>query len=175
MLEAQDADKRVPAVDIGQEVLVRSFLLLLLNRIRLVDEVALPLVQLVFAEIAGRVVGREDETEGVAPAFARELGGVVWIDDGACVDDRVVRVENLFAFEEERALLLKENGKALISCDDGLIGFDLREVRVVGEIKRDRWRQSLLGRQADVGLDGAIDEEAVISDRRAHLRKRRGR
>jgi hypothetical protein len=50
------------------------------------------------------------------------------------VHDRDRRLENLDAFEEEGAALREEDREALVGRDDELIGFDLREVGVQGEV-----------------------------------------
>ncbi len=76
---------------------------------------------IVFAEIAGIVVRGEQQAERVAADFARQLRGIVGIDDGPRVDRGNLRAKNVDAFKEEWPLLFKENWEALIGGDDQLV------------------------------------------------------
>ena len=113
--------------------------------------------------LPGRVVGGEEEAEGVAPALARQLDRDVGVNDGARVDGRELRAEDFDAFEEEGALLLEEDGEALVGRVDRGVGLDLREVGVDGEVERRVGVDAELGRQAGVEADGAVDEAAGVS------------
>ena len=88
-------------------------------------------------KVARPLVARRHEAESIAAKFAGELDGHFRVDDGARMHDRERRLKNVYAFEEERAFLWKEDWKALISRDDCLIRFDLREVWIESEVERD--------------------------------------
>src|SRR5207237_655519 len=100
--------------------------------------------------------------KGITPALARQLRREVRVNDRARVDGGDHRAEDVFAFEEEGALLFEEDWKALIGCADGRVRFDLREVWIDGKVERDGRRQSVFSCQAQVGLDGFVGEMSRI-------------
>jgi hypothetical protein len=85
----------------------------------LIEQVAVVGVEpVVVDDVARPVVGGEHHAVGVAPAPAREFHRRVRIDDGARVDGRQRRLENLDAFEEERPALGEEDRETLVRRDD---------------------------------------------------------
>src|ERR1051325_8093535 len=72
------------------------------------------------------------------------------------------RLKNIDAFEKERPLLFKEDWKALIRGDDGLIGFDLSKVGIDRHIESHRRRQSIFECQARVKLDWFVQHATRI-------------
>ena len=81
------------------------------------------------------------------------------------------RVEDIDAFEEERALLGKEDGEALVRRDDELVCFDLRKVRIDGEVEGDVRRDCVLTGQSGIELDGIIHHAPWIEHARRGLRR----
>ena len=80
----------------------------------------------------GAGVARRDEAEGVAALLADELRSPVRVGDVAGVDDLELRVEEIGALEEERPLLLVEEGELLVHLELRGVGLHLREVGVEG-------------------------------------------
>ena len=104
----------------------------------------------VTAKVTRPVVGSEEQAEGVAAALARQLDRELGVDNGARVHRRQRRLKNVDTFEEERALLLEEDREALVRGDNRLIGLDLREVGVVGEVEHEVGGESEFHRHAEV-------------------------
>ena len=82
-------------------------------------------------------------------------------------------VEDVDALEEEGPLLFEEDRKPLVRRDDGLVGLDLREVRIHGEIKRDRWRKAVLCGHTDVEFQRLVQHSSRIEQRRVNSELRR--
>src|SRR5258708_24162838 len=72
----------------------------------------------------------------------------------------------VLALEKERPFLFKEDGKSLIHGNDGLIGFDLRKVRINRGIKSYVWSETELQVEAKIIVRPRIDETSGIQERR---------
>ena len=66
-----------------------------------------------------------------------------------------------------------KDGEALVGGDDELVGLDLREVGVGGEVERDRRRDAEPDGETRVEFDGAVDEAPPVDDSGRGLRGRR--
>jgi hypothetical protein len=86
------------------------------------------------------------------------------------VHGRERRLKDVNAFEEEGALLLEEDGEALVGRDDGRVGLDLREVRVERHVERHRRRDADLGRQARVEIHRPVEEAPAVGAELVALR-----
>ena len=97
------------------------------------------------------VVGELETQRGLAD-LARHLRGVLRIDNGPRMNDGgwSADPEVVDAFEEKRAQLRVVDGKALVDFDLLAIRFDLREVRIVGEVERQVRRDAVLDAKADI-------------------------
>src|SRR6185437_6254601 len=114
------------------------------------------------AEVPGRVVAGDQETEGIAAALPGQLYGGIRIDDRPRMHRLQWRLQDFDAFEKEWPLLFKENREALIGGDDSFVRLDLREVRVQGHIERHRRRNAKLHGQARIEMERFIDETSRI-------------
>src|SRR5439155_1847571 len=101
-------------------------------------------VAFILAEVPGRIIAGHQDTESVLAALAGKLYREILIDNRACVHGLQWCVEDVDALEEEGPLLFEEDRKPRVRRDDGLVGLDLREVRIHGEIQRDRRRKAVL-------------------------------
>ena len=70
----------------------------------------------------------------------------------------------ILAFEKERPLLFKENGKPLIDRDDSLISFDLRKIGIDGGIENDIWGKTELHVQTKIIIRRRIYKAARIDE-----------
>src|SRR6185369_14435452 len=73
-----------------------------------------------------------------------------------------LRLEDVDAFKKERPLLFEEDWKTLIRCDHQLVRFNLREIRIDGEVERYRWRERVLARDAEIKTNRLVYETAGI-------------
>src|SRR6478672_8851138 len=81
-----------------------------------------------------------------------------------------LRIENVDAFKKERTLFRKENREALVRSNYQLVGFDLRKIRIEGEIQRDVWRDCVFAGQARIKLDRIVDHTTGIECAGGNLR-----
>ena len=99
---------------------------------------------LVFRVIAGSVVRRSEKSERGFSHFARQFYCCIRIN----YRPRIKRLErgfkNIFAFEKERTLFLKEDRKTLICRDDRSVGLDLGIVGIDRGIERNIWRDACI-------------------------------
>ena len=65
-------------------------------------------------------------------------------------------MEHIDALEEERTLFRIEDRKTLIRRRNGCIGLDLRKVRIVCKVERDRRRYAEFCGKADIGFDAFV-------------------
>ncbi len=107
-------------------------------------------------------VAGEEHSEGVAIDFPAQLDRELRIDNGARVDGGYLRVKDVFAFQEERPLLFKENGKALIGGDYQLIRLDLGKVRIDGKVQHDVRCDRVLAGQTRIEFYRVVDKAARI-------------
>jgi hypothetical protein len=145
---------------------------------------------------AGRLVVHEHGAETPSPLAARELQAALGVDDAAREQERRFSPEKIRVLEEERAPFWKLDLEALVDGHLWLVGLDLAEVRVVGEVEHHTVAQHELRIEADVILGVLVEARAArerlvehvvaahererneldISARRdvAHARERRG-
>src|SRR5439155_11438512 len=118
-------------------------------------------------EISWCVIAGDHKSECVATAFAGQLRRRVWIDNRSRVHRLQRCLENVDAFKKEWALFFKENRKALIGGNNGLVRFHLSEVRVQGEVECNRGSQPELHRDAGIEFQVFVDEATRIQSGRA--------
>ena len=131
------------------------------------------------------VVGEQHPQRGLA-GLSGQLGPVLRIDDGPRVHDgdRRLNPEDLGPFQKERAHLRVEEGEALVHLDLRPVRFDLRKVRVQGEVGDEVRGHAVLEVGAHLGTRLTVDdptralvERAVPErgERRLHLQVAAGR
>ena len=110
-----------------------------------------------------RLVVRDDDAERRPADLAGQLAAEARVDDGPRVQQGQRRggLEDLLAFEEERALLGVEEREALVGLDLRLVRLDLREVGVVGHVRGQVRRDAVLDAHPQVA------ERIVVVERPA--------
>ncbi len=99
------------------------------------------------------VVGEQQPKRGV-PDLARDLSAVARVNDGPGIHEvhRPSHTEDLLAFEKEGAELGEKQRESLVHFDLRPVRFDLREIRVVGEVQGEIRREPILEIDPAFGL-----------------------
>ena len=108
-------------------------------------------------DVGGAVLG-DEHADGIGSRLARDLGAPARVSDRPGVRGGDRRREDVGAFQEERALLRVEERVAGVGRQLRRVGLDLGEVRVERRVEGDIRRHAPPGRDAGLGVEGAVAE-----------------
>ena len=105
-----------------------------------------------FRKISGRIIAGKQDSKSIPASLAGKFYCDIRIDDRARVYCLNWRLKDVDSLQKKWTLLFKEDRKALIGGDHSLIRFDLSEIGIDREVERNRRRQAVFCRDAQIKL-----------------------